>query len=156
TEKKSKLDSNYNDETTVELILPQALSDYVAELISNTEKNTGISFEIRIDLNDIFSQEEPDLKSIVRFIIDKIEEAPRVSTRYNNVATYYFSCSQCYKLEREYKLSNRKRIDRFDCHGRLIIHVDLPTIESMIKLNHSILHEKPNDTTMPEEIKQEI
>ncbi|CAG8459986.1 9128_t:CDS:2 [Cetraspora pellucida] len=102
TEKKSKLDSDYNDETIVKLILPQALSDYVAELIFNTEKNTGISFKICIDFNDIFSQKEPDLKSIVRLIIDKIEE------------------------------------------------------ESMIKLNHSILHEKPNDTTMVEEIKQEI
>src|SRR4051812_19308541 len=73
TEKKLKLDSDHN-ETIVELILLQALSDYVAELISNTEKNTGISFEIRIDLNNIFSQENPDLKSIVRLIIDKIEE----------------------------------------------------------------------------------
>ncbi|RIB30333.1 hypothetical protein C2G38_2152978 [Gigaspora rosea] len=52
--------------------------------------------------------------------------------------------------------SNRKRIDRFDCHGKLIIGVGIAAKEAKVKLNHDIQHEKPVDITIPEEIKREI
>ncbi|CAG8667894.1 10742_t:CDS:1, partial [Racocetra fulgida] len=142
--------------------------DYIAELISNAENNNGISVEVYLDLNnDIFSIAMfDDSKTIVRIIIDKIEEgdgyawtattSPNISTRFDNVVTYYFACSQCHELERKYKESNRKRITRFDCHGKLIIHVNVPAIEATIKLCHDILHEEPEDNTVLEEVKQAI
>ncbi|CAG8736574.1 23664_t:CDS:2, partial [Gigaspora rosea] len=47
-------------------------------------------------------------------------------------------------------------IDRFDCHGKLIIGVGIAAKEAKVKLNHDIQHEKPVDITIPEEIKREI
>ncbi|KAF0472460.1 hypothetical protein F8M41_025027 [Gigaspora margarita] len=167
-EKRINLEKNNIETTPIETISSQALCDYVAKLILDVESNNGISFEIRIDLHDdIFLMANfDDLKSIVRIIIDKIKEgddyiwstttAPRISTRFNNVAIYYFACSQCYELEREYKPSNRKRISRFDCHGKLTIHIDVPAMDAIIKLHHDIIHDKPENVSTPEEIKQEI
>ncbi|KAF0518630.1 hypothetical protein F8M41_016800 [Gigaspora margarita] len=115
--KRRKLENN-ETETTIETIPSHTLCDYVAKLISNTENTNKISFEIHIDLtNDMFSIATfDDLKSIVKLIIDKIEEgddyvwsatmAPHISVQFSNIATYYFACSQCYELEREYKQSN--------------------------------------------------
>ncbi|RIB05231.1 hypothetical protein C2G38_2047772 [Gigaspora rosea] len=78
--------------TTIESIAPQTLSDYIAELISNAENNNGISVEIHLDLNDdIFSIAIfDDPKTIVRIIIDKIEEGDGytwTSTTSPNVST---------------------------------------------------------------------
>ncbi|CAG8732494.1 18720_t:CDS:2, partial [Racocetra fulgida] len=135
-EKRKKLDTN-NTQPIMETISTQFLCNYIENLISNVENNNGISFEIRIDLNDdIFSEVEPnDLKSIVRIIVDEVEEGDDY---------------------REYKQSNRKRIARFDCHGKLTLHVDAPAMEAILKLRHDIIHEKPEDVSTPEEIKQEI
>ncbi|CAG8548696.1 4510_t:CDS:2, partial [Racocetra fulgida] len=166
-ENQRKLD-NDNAQPAIKTISVQSLCNYIENLISNIENNNRISFEIHIDLNDdIFSEVEPDnLKAIVRIIVDKIEEgddyiwstttAPHTSVQFNNIATYYFACSQCYELEHEYKQSNRKRITRFDCHKKLTLHVDVPAMEAILKLHHDIIHEKPEDVSTPEEIKQEI
>ncbi|CAG8766792.1 7812_t:CDS:1, partial [Cetraspora pellucida] len=166
-EKRRKL-NNENTQSTMETISAQSLCNYIENLISNIENNNGISFEIRIDLDDdIFSEVKSDnLKSIARIIVDKVEEgndyiwststASHTSVRFDNVATYYFACSQCYKLEREFKQSNRKQITRFDCHGKLTLHIDVPAIEAILKLRHDIIHKKSEDVSMPEEIKQEI
>ncbi|CAG8604609.1 hypothetical protein C2G38_2032714 [Gigaspora rosea] len=164
-EKRRKLENN-KTETTIKT--SHTLCDYVAKLISNAKNTNEISFEIRIDLNNnMFSMATfNNLKSIVRLIVDKIEEgddyvwsattAPHISVQFSNVATYYFTCSQCYELEREYKQSNRKRIVRFDCYGKLTLHIDVPAMEAIIKLHHNILHEKPENVSTPEKIKQQI
>ncbi|KAF0544536.1 ATP-dependent DNA helicase pif1 [Gigaspora margarita] len=47
-------------------------------------------------------------------------------------------------------------MDRFDCHAKLIIGVNIAAKEAKVKLNHDIQHEKPVDVTTPEEIKREI
>ncbi|CAG8855252.1 21905_t:CDS:1, partial [Gigaspora margarita] len=57
---------------------------------------------------------------------------------------------------REYKPSNQKRISRFDCHEKLTIHIDVPAMDTIIKLHHDIIHDKPENVSTPEEIKQEI
>ncbi|CAG8762455.1 14843_t:CDS:2, partial [Cetraspora pellucida] len=87
----------------METISTQSLCNYIENLISNVENNNRISFEIHINLNDdIFSEVEPnDLKSIVRIIVDEVEEA-------------------------------------------------------ILKLRYDIIHEKLEDVSTPEEIKQEI
>ncbi|CAG8521357.1 2149_t:CDS:2 [Dentiscutata heterogama] len=75
--KKQKKLNNDNTQPTMETISAQSLCDYIENLISNIENNNEISFEICIDLNDdIFSEVEPnDLKSIVRIIVNKVEES---------------------------------------------------------------------------------
>ncbi|CAG8655447.1 7439_t:CDS:2, partial [Racocetra fulgida] len=144
------------------------LTSKAENLISNIENNGKISFEICVDLtDDIFSEvESNNLKSIAKIIVNKVEEgddyvwstetASRISARFNNIAIYYFVCSQCNELEREYKQSNQKRITRFECYGKLNLHIDVPAIEAILKLRHDVLYEKPENVSMPEKIKQEI
>ena len=80
-----------------------------------------------------------------------------MSSRHQGVGSFYFACSQCHELEREYKeSSNRPQIARFNCHGKLYIRVDIAAAEATVKLNHDILHEKPVDIATPEEMKKEI
>ncbi|CAG8693327.1 1136_t:CDS:2, partial [Cetraspora pellucida] len=82
--------------------------------------------------------------------------APRMSTCYENVGTFYFGCSQSNELARDYKESNCLRMERFNCHGTIIIHIDMPAAKVTVKLKHEILHERSVDVTTPEEIKQAI
>ena len=79
-----------------------------------------------------------------------------MSSRHSKVGTFYLACSQCQELKHDIKESNRKRIERFDCHGKLVIHLDTHEKEATVKLKHEILHEKPIDVSTPPEVKQEI
>jgi hypothetical protein len=72
------------------------------------------------------------------------------------VGTFYLACSQCQEVKHEYKESNRKRTQRFECHGKLTIHIDIPAKKATAKLIHEILHDKPIDVTTPPEVKREI
>ncbi|CAG8514261.1 20999_t:CDS:2, partial [Gigaspora rosea] len=152
---------NTTTTTTIESIALQTLSNYIAELISNAENNNGISVEIHLDLNDnIFSIVIfDDPKTIVRIIIDKIEKgdgyawtsttSPNVLTRFDNVVTYYFACSQCHELKQEYKESNRKRITRFDYNTvpdevkqaiQANLHLDPVQIRAILRNRFDILN----------------
>lgn len=82
--------------------------------------------------------------------------APNLSARNHGVGNAYFVCSQSNEIKREYVDSNRKRIDRFDCKGKLTIHVDLLAAEAKITLRHNLIHDKPTDIAMPSVVKQEI
>ncbi|CAG8660971.1 799_t:CDS:2, partial [Ambispora gerdemannii] len=107
-----------------------------------------------------------NMKLLVRLIIDEIEEGdrykwifttgPTISVHHSGIGKFYLACSQCFELEPEYKESNCKRIDHFDCHGKLIIYINMMAKEVSIKLCHDIQHEKPIDLTIPPEIKHEI
>ncbi|CAG8759024.1 447_t:CDS:2, partial [Gigaspora margarita] len=109
------------------------LIEYVSNKISNLEEGSGISFNLCIELdNNTLTNAHHDTKLLVKLIVDEIEE------------------------EHEYKELNCKRIDRFDCHGKLTVGVDIAAKEAKVKLNHGIQHEKPVDVTTPEEIKREI
>ncbi|CAG8699566.1 8743_t:CDS:2, partial [Dentiscutata erythropus] len=80
---KKNLDNSTATTTTIESIALQTFSDYVAKLISNTENNNEISVETHLDLHDdIFSIATfDDPKTIVRIIIDKIEEGDDFSSQ---------------------------------------------------------------------------
>ncbi|CAG8835802.1 4448_t:CDS:1, partial [Cetraspora pellucida] len=56
--------------------------------------------------------------------------APNISSCYEGVGNTYFVCSQSTELEHEYKDSNRKRIDHFDCGGKLTINIDIPAAKA--------------------------
>ena len=86
----------------------------------------------------------------------RFNTGPTMSSCHSKVGTWFLRCSQSEELRREYKESNRKRIDHFDCKGRLTIHIDVPAKEATVKLQHEVLHEKPIDVKTPPEIKQEI
>ncbi|KAF0356993.1 ATP-dependent DNA helicase pif1 [Gigaspora margarita] len=139
----------------------------IANTIDNLENHSKLSlaFGIRFDevtLNTVGT----DVKAIATLIIDEIESgdeyhwtattAPNLSARYYGVGNAYYACSQNQELEREYKDSNRKRITRFNCCGKISIKIDIPLAEAKVFLKHEILHEKPIDIAMPPEVKQEI
>ena len=79
-----------------------------------------------------------------------------MSSHHLKVGTFYLACSQCQELKQEHKESNRRRIERFSCHGKLTVHVDVPAKEATVKLRHELLHEKPTNVNTPPEVKKEI
>ncbi|CAG8757322.1 20857_t:CDS:2, partial [Gigaspora rosea] len=111
------------------------LSEYVTELIDSLEPNAGLFLMTKVEITDISVLDDQSFKMIANMIAHNIEEgdgytwtiktAPRLSTCYENVGTFYFGCSQSYKLARDYKESNRQRMKRFDCHGKLIIKIEI-------------------------------
>ncbi|CAG8817551.1 4760_t:CDS:2, partial [Gigaspora rosea] len=98
---------NDNDHM-LEIIPLNNLSEYIAEL---TAKNDiGLCFTVQVDIADInMSDQNFNIKSIAHMIVDHIEEAdgyswtPRISTRHENVGTFYFCCSQSNKLALNFK-----------------------------------------------------
>ncbi|CAG8809506.1 23288_t:CDS:2 [Gigaspora margarita] len=106
------------------------------------------------------------MKSIANMIIDSIEEgdsytwvvktAPHISTCHKNVSTFYFACSQSNKLACDYKESNHPRIVRFNCHGMIVIYINIPASKIMVNLKYEILYDRSVDVTTPIEIRQEI
>jgi hypothetical protein len=86
----------------------------------------------------------------------RFHTGPNISLCHSNVGTFYLKCSQSLELKRQYKESNRPRVERFECHGKLTIRIDVPGKEAMAKLSHDCQHEHPVDVTMPPEVKQEI
>ncbi|CAG8790609.1 2826_t:CDS:1, partial [Racocetra fulgida] len=52
------------------------------------------------------------------------------------VENAYLLCSQSNEIKQEYKDSNCKRTEHFNCHGKLSIHIDIPAAEAKIMLHH--------------------
>ena len=72
------------------------------------------------------------------------------------MGAFYLKCSQSLESKHEYKESNQPRVQRFECHGKLIIHIDIPAKEGMAKLSYDVQHKYSVDVTTPLEVKQEI
>ncbi|CAG8583151.1 4753_t:CDS:2 [Ambispora gerdemannii] len=149
----------------IEKIFLSEVVDYVTSKATNLEHDNMLSFDLCIELDDVLVAAH-DAKNMVKLIVDEIEgfdgydwvftTGPEMSLCHREVSIFYLACSQCRELEREYKESNRKRMTRFDCHGKLTIHIDMPAREAMIGFHHNIQHEKPVDITTPPEVKREI
>ncbi|KAF0527756.1 ATP-dependent DNA helicase pif1 [Gigaspora margarita] len=166
--KRAVKNSMLRDDTqnNVESISLKDLSEYVTESIKNLEPNTGLFLMMQVEITDISIMDDQSFKMLANMIAHNIEEgdgytwtiktALRLSTCHENVSTFYFGCSQSYELARDCKESNRQRMNRFDCHGKLIIKIDIPASKVIIKLKHDIIHEMPVNVTTPMEIKQAI
>ncbi|KAF0434877.1 ATP-dependent DNA helicase pif1 [Gigaspora margarita] len=112
------------------------------------------------------SDQNLSMKLIANMIIDSIEEgdgytwvvktAPHILTCYKNVGTFYFACSQLNKLAHDYKESNRPRIFWFNCHGMMVIYIDIPASKIIVNFKYEILYNRSVDVTTPIEIRQEI
>ncbi|CAG8564321.1 10959_t:CDS:2, partial [Racocetra fulgida] len=166
--KKNKLLGDFNPEQTfVKIISVQEISNYITNAINDLDDHAELSltFCVRLDeatINDI----DADVRVMAKLIIDEIEEGdnykwtatttPNLSARYPSVGNAYFACSQSLELEREFKDSSRERIFCYNCDGQISIKIDIPATEAKIVLKHKVLYERPIDTTMSSEIKQEI
>ncbi|CAG8524582.1 12349_t:CDS:1 [Acaulospora colombiana] len=78
--------------------------------------------------------------------------------RHKDVAKFYYVCSQSLVAMKEYKEgSNRKRMERFPCQGKMQMKIDMPAAEAMLEIHHGILHNRPTVTSeISEECKKEI
>ncbi|CAG8695212.1 4702_t:CDS:2, partial [Cetraspora pellucida] len=167
TRKNASADNVNSEETPVETIFIEEISNHIADLISGLEHDEMLSSTFHVKLDEAtLCAVGTNVGVMAKLIVDEIEEgddfkwiattAPNLSTRYQGIGNAYFACSQSDELKREYKESNRIRIDRFNCGGKLNINIDIPAKEAKVVLKHKLIHNAPVDVTTPPEIKQEI
>ncbi|KAF0519156.1 ATP-dependent DNA helicase pif1 [Gigaspora margarita] len=154
-------------EAPIEIIVIDKINNYISDMIDGLEHDTALSSTFYVKLDEAtFNAVGNDIRIMARLIIDEIEEgddfqwiattAPNISTRYEGVGNAYFVCSQSTEIEREYKDSNRKKINRFNCGGKLTIHVDILAEKAKVTLWHELIHERPINVATPPEVKQKI
>nr|CAG8465650.1 9962_t:CDS:2 [Entrophospora candida] len=126
------------------------------------------ALNLRIALNisnEITGNEKP--KDIARLIVEEVERADEYNWTYNcmntsmrhkDVAKFYYVCSQSIVSMKEHKEgSNRKRMERFPCQGKMQMKIDLPAGEAMLEISHALLHGKPAiNSEIGEECRKEI
>ncbi|CAG8502406.1 17829_t:CDS:1, partial [Racocetra fulgida] len=164
--KKRPLSNDNNHENELDVIYDDVsftkIIEYVTSKFANLGNNDMLLFNLHVELDDIvLNTAQYEAKNVVRLIVDEIEgfdrynwvftTGPEMSLRHHGVGLFYLFCSQCQELEHEHKESNRKRIIRFDCHSKLIIRIDIPAREVMIRFHHDFQHKKPIDVTTPPE-----
>ncbi|CAG8509889.1 14811_t:CDS:2 [Cetraspora pellucida] len=113
---------NLDEKTIIEAISIQDISDYITNAIADLEH-----------CSELFLVFRTDVKAMTILIIDEIENgdgynwtattAPNLSSCYIGVENVYYTCSQSYGLEREYKNSSKKRISRFNCNVTQYIEI---------------------------------
>ncbi|CAG8531843.1 4459_t:CDS:2 [Funneliformis caledonium] len=126
------------------------------------------SLDLRVALNlanTISGNEHP--KDIARWIVEEIERADEYNWTYNcmntsmrhkDVAKFYYVCSQSVVAMKEYKEgSNRKRMERFPCQGKMQMKIDMPAAEAMLEIHHGLLHNRPvSNSDISDECRKEI
>ncbi|CAG8492665.1 3534_t:CDS:2 [Cetraspora pellucida] len=120
---------------------------------------------VQKDLNasNILSAVEVNIKLIAKLIVDEIKEeddytttVPNLSSCHQGLRNAYFECSQSQNIKHEYKDSNRKRTECYNCNEKLSINVNILAAKARVTLQHNLMHKKPDDVLTPPEIKQEI
>ncbi|CAG8653246.1 13847_t:CDS:2, partial [Racocetra persica] len=158
--KNKSLDDSDLEQAFIEIISIQEISNYIANAIDDLNDHAELSFTFCVRLDEATIKDiDADVRIIAKLIIDEIEEAttaPNLSACHSGIGNAYFTCSQSFELEREFKDSSRERTFRYDWYSKISIKIDIPATETKIILKHKFLHEKPVNFTMPSEIKQEI
>ncbi|CAG8715364.1 13128_t:CDS:2, partial [Racocetra fulgida] len=140
TKKNVSSDNINSEETPIETIFIEEISNHIADLISGLEHNEMLSSTFCVKLDEAM------LSTI----------APNLSTHYQGVGNAYFVCSQSDELKYEYKESNHIRINHFNCGDKLNINIDISAKEAKVVLKHKLIYDILVDITTPPEIKQEI
>ncbi|CAI2177109.1 17459_t:CDS:2 [Funneliformis geosporum] len=105
------------------------------------------SLDLRVALNlanTISGNEHP--KDIARWIVEEIERADE------------YNWTQSVVAMKEYKEgSNRKRMERFPCQGKMQMKIDMPAAEAMLEIHHGLLHNRPvSNSDISDECRKEI
>ncbi|CAG8559255.1 6121_t:CDS:2 [Ambispora leptoticha] len=113
----------------------------------NQDGSQTLAFNLRVSLNltgVITGTENP--KEVARWIVEEIERADE------------FNWTQSMVAMKEYKEgSNRKRMERFPCQGKMQMKIDIPAGEAMLEIQHGLLHSRPVITTeISDECRKEI
>ncbi|CAG8482731.1 694_t:CDS:2 [Ambispora leptoticha] len=120
-----------DEEVAYEKVAFVKIVDYITSKTTNLNENDVLSFNLHVRLDTA----QHDVKNMIKLIVDEIEGL-------SDIIEY----SQLYcELEHEFKESNQKRMDHFDCYDKLTIHVDMPAEEMIVRFYHNIQYEKPVD-----------
>ncbi|KAG9302436.1 hypothetical protein G9A89_011486 [Geosiphon pyriformis] len=134
----------------------------------NPDGSQTLPMNLRVSINLtglITGSENP--KEVARWIVEEIERADEFNWTYNcmntsmrhkDVAKFYYVCSQSMVAMKEYKEgSNRKRMERFPCQGKMQMKIDIPAGEAMLEIHHGLLHNRPLVTSeLNDECRREI
>ena len=139
------------------------LSDIIRGLLENISSN-GLEFHFHCEINDNNST-----KKVANEIIELIEDADNYNWVYHHqyvskkLTTYWYFCSQrdiLAKKPRKHPDTAKQRdvtsIERFDCGGFIKISINEITQMTEVTLYHRILHEKPMDMSITQNIKDFI
>ncbi|CAG8622046.1 7803_t:CDS:2, partial [Paraglomus brasilianum] len=172
--------SGANDEEPLRVSLKSVTLMELAEFVANEVRavaanpqptnpdgiKQGLNLRVALNLTgSITGNENP--KEVARWIVEEIERADEYNWTYNcmntsmrhkDVAKFYYVCSQSMVAMKEYKQgSNRKRMERFPCQGKMQMKIDLPAAEAMLEIHHGILHSRPVIASdISDECKKEI
>ncbi|CAG8526721.1 6262_t:CDS:2 [Gigaspora rosea] len=126
----------------------------------------ALNLRVALNLTNMINGSEHP-KEVARWIVEEIERADEYNWTYNcmntsmrhkDVAKFYYVCSQSVVAMKEYKEgSNRKRMERFPCQGKMQMKIDMPAAEAMLEIHHGMLHNRPVITSeISEECRKEI
>jgi hypothetical protein len=126
----------------------------------------SLNLRVALNLSNVISGNEHP-KDVARWIVEEIERADEYNWTYNcmntsmrhkDVAKFYYVCSQSVVAMKEYKEgSNRKRMERFPCQGKMQMKIDMPAAEAMLEIHHGLLHNRPvSNSDISDECRKEI
>ncbi|CAG8760567.1 982_t:CDS:2, partial [Gigaspora rosea] len=136
--------------------LTQAIYDSlisIPELDENLEGDAGFFFEYCVDFTDLLDfQESSDLSesSIANKLIEKVQAGDGCNCRIDTVK------KSRKHLDKEKQRDTVPRLNRYDCNGNVSIKVDNKSNLAVIKINHQLLHTRPENITTTNEIKEFI
>ncbi|CAB4394553.1 unnamed protein product [Rhizophagus irregularis] len=126
----------------------------------------SLNLRVALNLSNVITGNEHP-KDVARWIVEEIERADEYNWTYNcmntsmrhkDVAKFYYVCSQSVVAMKEYKEgSNRKRMERFPCQGKMQMKIDMPASEAMLEIHHGLLHNRPvSNSDISDECRKEI
>uniref|UniRef100_A0A1D1XTT4 Putative inactive receptor-like protein kinase At1g64210 n=1 Tax=Anthurium amnicola TaxID=1678845 RepID=A0A1D1XTT4_9ARAE len=153
--------------------LAALVSNEMRTLISNPPPTApdgtqicSLNLRVALNLSNVITGNEHP-KDVARWIVEEIERADEYNWTYNcmntsmrhkDVAKFYYVCSQSVVAMKEYKEgSNRKRMERFPCQGKMQMKIDMPAAEAMLEIHHGLLHNRPvSNSDISDECRKEI
>ncbi|CAG8603913.1 7697_t:CDS:2 [Scutellospora calospora] len=105
----------------------------------------ALNLRVALNLTSMINGSEHP-KEVARWIVEEIERADE------------YNWTQSVVAMKEYKEgSNRKRMERFPCQGKMQMKIDMPAAEAMLEIHHGMLHNRPVITSeISDECRKEI
>ncbi|CAG8436323.1 3850_t:CDS:2, partial [Scutellospora calospora] len=165
-----------DNEVPNEILEPNNLADYIYDLLelhtnsiiaeNNKENNQlGIHYSCTVDI----SSYNESSKEIADNLINIVSDTDEYSWIYNNkydgkqATSIWYFCSQRVNMAKKPRKHNdpekqrdTKTMERFDCNGCIKVNINLTLQIARITVEHNILHSKPNNVAVPEDVKQYI
>lgn len=143
-----------------------------AEIDENLEGDIGFFFECCVGFTELLDFQECNFSecSISNHLIKNIQAGDGYCYIYHTKNTHKKSVTAIYKcncridsvkkprkhLEKEKLHDTAPRLNRYDCNGNVSIQIDIENKLVTIKINHQLLHPRPENIAATNEIKEYI